>query len=412
MLLAMLLSLLAPLSASFIVAAVLFYALAAGAARARISPRSARQSMLLVALGAGLNGYALFKGAHYQLASMLGANLSIVSMLVAVSFLPIVSKPSLASGERLPRGRRSAIGTFLSVHLFGAIINISSLQIHAERLAANRPISKAQLVLLSRGFTCAAFWSPFFAAMAVALSYAPHAQILTLIPVGIGLCAFALGYTYVELSRAGEMREFYGYPLRLESLWLPCVLTLLVFAFHYGFADLSILYIITFCAPLLCLAVLCFKGEGVEPLKRHAQGPLSKMGNEIVLFLSAGFFGYGIQQVLAVSELTIFVSQFDFWAACGAYLFIVLLAMLGFHMVIGISIVAPVLLPLDPPHTVLAFVFLAAWGLGSAVSPLSGVNISLQGRFDVTGNTLLRWNLRYALAISTVTIAVLWVWYR
>jgi len=391
---------------SVMIAALLFW-LASFKLRKNISQRNARQSLTLVCLGLVLSAFSFWQNQSISWMGLLKGNVGIVAMLVGVSFLTLISQPKIAAKESLPKGKRTIISTFLGVHLFGAVINISSLFIHADRLSANRALSRSQVVVLTRGFSTGAFWSPFFAAMAVALSYAPGANIALLMLVGAVMAASSLFYTFFEVKRLSHGETFYGYPLRLNSLYLPSLLTVLVFVVHYFYPYLSVLFIITLSAPLLCLLILSRKKQSKAIFTGHVKGRVANMQNEIVLFLSAGVFGFGLQSVLANQSWFAPFQQFDAVAASICFLIIIGLSMVGFHMLIGISIIAPIALPLDPEPTLLAFIFLSSWSIGAAVGPLSGMNISIQGTYNISSQKILGWNFKYAILLSMLVVGMI-----
>ena len=64
-------------------------------------------------------------------------------------------------------------------------------------------------------------------------------------------------------------------------------------------------------------------------------------------------------------------------------------------------------------QTLFAFVALSAWAVGTSVGPLSGINLSLQGRYGVSGYQMMKNNLPYAGMMSLLSlgaIAGLSVW--
>ena len=402
-------SLISSLYAPAIIIASILYWLASYQLRSKISTRNAIQSLVLVSIGVCLCIIAYGQDQRVSLLEILEANVTIVSMLAGVSFLTMISQPKIGQKESLPIGNRTIISTFLGVHLFGAVINMSSVFIHADRMSANRALSPGQLMVLTRGFSCGAFWSPFFAAMAVALSYVPSANLALLMLIGGCISVLAMCFTFFEIKYRHSDTLFYGFPLRVNSLLLPSLLTALVFIIHYLFHDLSILFIITLCSPLLCLVFLAFKANPKELIQQHIEKRLSNMQNEIVLFLSAGVFGVGLNAILSNQSWFAPFNVFDASAASVCFMLMIGLSMLGFHMLIGISIVAPMVLPLDPDPSLLAFIILASWAIGAAVGPLSGMNISIQGTYGVSSHKIQRWNFRYALVMTTVVIAVIFV---
>lgn len=85
----------------------------------------------------------------------------------------------------------------------GAVINLSVLFIIGDRLERNGTLERRQVLVLSRIFCAAAFWSPFFVAMAVALTYAPGLQLSRILPFGVVATLLAMGLTAWQVERLG-----------------------------------------------------------------------------------------------------------------------------------------------------------------------------------------------------------------
>ncbi len=397
---------------AFLVIAGLCYWMACGLSWRSMSRRNRLQALVLSGIGAGAALLGAWLGSPVEFSGLLKGNIALISMLVAVSFLGLVSQPGLARGEALPTGKRSILGTLLGVHFFGAVINLSALFILGDRLSQSRSLSRAQVVALTRAFSAAAFWSPFFAAMGVALTYAPQARLSELMLSGACLAVAALVVIFFAVRRLSAEERFEGYPLRLNSLWLPSLLAIAVLITHYLYPQLSILFIITLSAPLICVLTLLFRGGVVTPLCEHVRGRLANMTNEVVLFLSAGVFSFGLQSLLAGQGSLLPFSEFNAWTAILSYAFIMVLAVSGLHPVIGISIIGPLLMPLQPDQSMLGIIFLSSWALGSAAGPLSGMNISIQGKYGIDGMQIMRWNLPYMLGMSLLVMLTLLVFER
>lgn len=397
---------------SFLLFAGLCYWLACGLSWQTMSRRNRLQALVLSGIGAGAALLAWLLANPVDFSGLLKGNIALISMLVAVSFLGLVSQPDLAEGEQLPTGKRSILGTLLGVHFFGAVINLSALFILGDRMSQRRSLSRAQVVALTRAFSAAAFWSPFFAAMGVALTYAPEAHLSELMFSGAFLAMAALVVIFFTVRRLSVHERFEGYPLRLNSLWLPSLLAVAVLLVHYLYPQLSILFIITLSAPLICLFTLLLRGSVAAPLRGHVHGRLANMTNEVVLFLSAGVFSFGLQSLLAGQGSLLPFSEFNAWTAGLSYGFIMLLAVSGLHPVIGISLIGPLLMPLQPDQSMLGIIFLSSWALGSAAGPLSGMNISIQGKYGIDGMQIMRWNMPYMLGMSVLVMLTLFVFER
>ncbi|MBO1518442.1 hypothetical protein [Oceanisphaera pacifica] len=392
------------------------YWLAAGLLWPGLSSRNRLQASVLLIIGLACLGISVWLGGDFELRRLLGSNANLLSMLVAVSFLSLVSRPTNEQDKPLPRGRAALASTLAAVHVFGSVINLSSVFIIGDRLAQLANLSREQSIVLVRGFTAAAFWSPFFAAMAVALSVAPEAKLTQLWLVSIPLAALGLGLTYWQLARQTsslvakhgsqtEVADFIGYPLHLGALLLPCMLAIAVLLFHQLWPVLSILAVITLLAPLFSLVVLVVTQRSVlAGIRQLTAGRLPQMGNELALFLAAGVLAYGLESLLLNANLSLPVQHFGALAASITYLAIVLLALLGIHPIVCIALAASLLSPLAPDHTLLALVFLSSWAVGTSTGPLSGINLAFQGRYGVDSFKMMRWNLSYLTLMSVCVL--------
>ncbi|MES9854175.1 MAG: hypothetical protein ABW170_20370 [Candidatus Thiodiazotropha sp. L084R] len=370
-----------------------------------ISIQTRRQILILV--GIGLTGIAW--GMVHQISPdwrmILSGNALLLSMLAAVSFLRLITRPDTEEGETLPSGRRAVWSTLFGVHLFGSVINLSSVFIMGDRISRLGRLNQAQTIVLTRGFTAAAFWSPFFAAMAAALTYAPGASLPQIWLMGIPLAASALLFT--ALGCQGN-DQFTGYPMHPSALILPGILALFVLLLHQWHSDWHILGIIALLAPTLSLAVTSIRHP--RPHIRtveHITKDLPGMQNELTLFLAAGVMAAGLNAVFAAAGGWLPFDQFTGIEASLVLLFMVSTSILGVHPVINIAALGTLLAPLNPDGSLLAMTFISAWAIGTGTSPFSGINLAMQGRYNQQGADSLRWNGLYAAVMVVLSILVL-----
>ncbi|WP_409996304.1 hypothetical protein [Halomonas sp. DP5N14-9] len=348
-----------------------------------------------------------------DITTLLDGNAFVVAMLVGVSFIALIGRPSEGPPNSEPvTGRRGLAGTWLGVQLLGAILNLSAVFMVGDRLERRGRLLEVQLLGLNRGLSSAAMWSPFFAAMGVAVSLAPSLEYTTVLAAGLPL-AFAGGlYSVFELSRRFDVSEVPGFSLSPRSLLMPASVAGLVMVFHYVITpSLTIVSIITFLMPTLALAANLARGAAAtrERLVRHLHYRLPGMRGEITLFLCAGLLTKGLSILVAAAtngDWTLF-ADFGVGPAMLSYVAIVASAIAGLHPIIGISVLAS-MLDLDGPHqTLFGFVALASWGVGTAVGPLSGINLSLQGRYGISGYRMMKHNLHYALVMSALVLVAI-----
>ena len=190
----------------------------------RLGRRQRLQSAWLIGLGVAGLAWGTLRGAPLNFTQILASNQGLVSLLAAVSFLRLVTHPDAGNGDAPPpRGRKALWRTLIGVHLFGAVINLSTVVILGDRMTTRGRLGKRRALALSRGFAAAAFWSPFFAAMAAVLTYAPGAQPAIVVTAGLPMAALSLWLTAREIDPENPARgaPFVGYPMHFNALWIP-----------------------------------------------------------------------------------------------------------------------------------------------------------------------------------------------
>ncbi len=378
--------------------------------------RTSRQAGLLAAIGLVLLVLAeTWQGAEVDWPGILDGNTFVVAMLVGVSFIGLIG--NLRGRPRPPgkalTGARGVLGTWLGVHLLGSILNLSTVFMVGDRLERRGPLTTPQLLGLNRGLSSAALWSPFFASMGVVMTLAPEMHYATVLAVGLPLALAAGLLTVGELSQRFDLADTAGFSLSPRSLLMPVSMAAAVMLFHFGLTpELSIVSIITFLMPGMALLVNLPRGLHWtrRRVHQHAITRLPAMRGEISLFLCAGLLTVGLSTFIGAatdSDWTLFV-HFGPAQAMASFLAIVASAVAGLHPIIGVSVLAS-MLDLDAPdQTLFAFVALASWAVGTSVGPLSGINLSLQGRYGVSATGMMRQNLGYAATMTgLVLVAIL-----
>lgn len=379
----------------------------------RLDHKQRRFALILCGLGAAALLAALARGLAPAWSGVLTQNTPLLGMLAAVSFLQLVGIDR--DGTRpLPTGRRALWQTIAGVHVFGAVINMSVVFIVAERLAHAGALTRQQAAAIARGFLLAALWSPFFAAMAVALTYAPGARLAAVALAGAPLAAVLLWIAVRTLPRPveGEPSTFVGFPMRPSALWLPLVLTVVVTAGHWLLPAWSSLAIIAGAALAISVAAaLVARGpvDGLEAIADHARRRLPAMSGELMLFLAAGVFATGLQALMQADSGWLPFDRFGPLQAALVLALMIAAAGIGVHPVVTIVIASAWLAPLSPDPLLLAMVFLMSWGVGLSINPMAGVHLSLQGRFGLPALGLARANLRYCAVAYAIAAAWLFV---
>ena len=339
-------------------------------------------------------------------------NQYLLTLLIGVGFLRLIAIPRKDKNIDLPKGKQSFIKTYLSVHLFGSVINISSLLLVADKMYKKSPLNPAQIVLLTRAFASDAYWSPFFVAFAAAITYAPNLQTYTIISFGIFLAITAFMITYFDVTKDKKFNidEFNGYPLSLETLYLPIILAILVLSTHYFFPNLKVIVLISTFSILMTLFILPLKknfSEALKILKYHILNELPKMKSEISLFLVAGLFGILIGSVLTGLNFSLPFEVFDYKVASLLLLIFILLAFIGIHPIITIAMIGDFFA--NANHTLLAMTFLMAWSTTVSTSPISGLNLTIVARYNCSAKEIFMLNIFYALKMYIVCVICLFV---
>ena len=383
----------------------------------RISFGQRIQVAVISGLGLVAVVWGWYRGGPIDGVKLLYQNHALLAMLAAVTFLRLVSLPEASQSEDIPRGWPAYLRTLIGIHFFGAAINLSAVAIFGDRLAKGDTIDQRTAILISRGFSSVSLWSPFFAGMAVVLTYSRGAELPVLIAIGMPLAVCGLLFTFAEAVRLDPRRlaEFSGYPVHFQSLWVPGLLAAGVLLTHGFLPQWSILTVISLVAPVLTYLILLQRLDrrrAGAAMRQHVYTRLPNMSGELLLFLAAGVLAVGLTSVFAS-----FGDWLPFTALTGptaslTLLVLVALAAIGIHPIISVSAVAASFAPINPDPTLLAMVFLMTWGIGVASSPLSGTHLLIQGRFGIEGWRFFRWNLSYCLFLLLLgsVILHLYVW--
>jgi hypothetical protein len=382
----------------------------------RVKPLQRRVIALLLAFGtAGVVAGTLAGHSGFFIRA-LTQNLPLVGMLIAVSFLQLIGAQPGPGGETLPRGRGALFRTLIGVHLFGAVINYSAVAIFADRLSARTRLTLDQAAALSQSFIIGAVWSPFYGAMAVALTFAPGASLTRLMCIGLPLALLGLAISWLTLSssRYHHAREFAGYPLRPEALWLPSALVVSVLLIHELQPAWPVLAIITLTAPILTVLTLLVRDGGLTgaALRRVIDVRLPEMGGEMALFMAAGVLSAGMAGAVAAFEIGLPFNHFGATEAGYTATAMTVAAWLGFHPVILGMVVGPWIAQLNPDPNLLAMSLLMPWAIGLTACPLGNTILAVHARYQIPTRALLNRNRVFSAQMLVLSLIVLQIYER
>ncbi|WP_404437148.1 hypothetical protein LG322_01570 [Microbacterium aerolatum] len=367
-------------------------------------------SLVLVGCGIAALVAGLILGHVPTVSEALTVNQDLIGMLASVSFLGLITG---TSPPRTPRftGAKAVWRTAAAVHLLGSVINISALNLIGGRLSVKGRLSRLNELLLSRSFSAAAFWSPFWGANAAAIAYAPGAKTNVLVVCGLTLTAAAFLYSITALVRRfrGELDGYHGYALSVSTLQVPIALVVLVLTLHLLLPDVPITRLVLLSALGVTVIVLVARSArtAADRLVSHMRFGLPGMTNELTLFAAAGVLAIGLSSLFSAVQLALPVTAFTVPVAWLATIVMALMSLIGVHPVISIAAVAAVIAPLHPDPTLYAMCGMIAWGASAAAGPISGLNIFLNGRFQADNFAIARTNLLYLVLILTLAGPVL-----
>ena len=371
------------------------------------------QVVILMVTGFGLLGMVIVGGGELNLASALVANTGLLSMIAAVGFLRLVALPEEASEEQLPTGKKAFLQTVGGLNLTSSIINISAPILIGDRIHQSRPLDQLSIQSFTRVFCAASSWSPFFAAMAVVLTYVTDAELSSLLFFGIPFTLLGVLLTVLEahFRFPRQLERFVGYPIQAGALAIPLLLVIAVGGFTLLAPETSLLVVISLCALFITLLLLLLRRgvrQAADRIHRHVISGLPQMQNELCLFLAAGVLATGISAMINSGLLGNPLTFFNAQVAGLLLLGMLLLSVIGIHPVIQISSLTGLILQLEPDPNLLAATYLFAWHLGTCASPLSGTNLVFQGRYGVPAWRIALWNLPYGLVMAI--LGGIWLW--
>lgn len=339
-------------------------------------------------------------------------NQYLLTLLIGVGFLRLVATPRKDKTQNLPKGKNSFLKTYLGVHLFGSVINLSSLLLVADKMYKKAPLTNTQLVLLTRSFASDAYWSPFFVAFAAAITYAPKLTTSIILVNGIVLAFLAFVITYYEVNKDKKFNldEFSGYPLSFDTLYLPILLAFFVLLTNHFQPEIKVIILISCFSVLMTFFILPVKKgvlETTKIFKFHVIDELPKMKSELSLFLVAGMFGITISSILVGLNLSLPFEVFDWKIASLLLLIFIFLAFIGIHPIITIAIIGDFLSGVN--HTLLAVTFLMAWSTTVSTSPFSGLNLTIVARYNANAKEIFLLNIGYAFKMYIICTICLFI---
>ena len=365
------------------------------------------QVSLILLIGLGMIVYAHRHSVVVDSNALISANTGLMTMIAAVGFLRLVVVPETEQEETLPIGSKAFLQTILGLSISSAIINISAPILISDRIHRRRPLQRFTAQTFTRIFCGVSTWSPFFAAMAVVLTYVSGASLLWIVVAGFPfmLIGFIGVYLEARIRYPAEVESFVGYPTHLSALLVPAILIITVVVLSRLLPSSPILVLIAISALLVTCVVLIMRhgtSGSIVRLKTYVSSGLPRIVNELCLFLAAGVLAGGISALIMHGVFENPFDKFDATTASEVLAIMLLCAFCGIHPIILISSFAPMIMTLNPDPNLLAATFLFAWHLGTCSNPLSGTTLVFQGRYGVPSWKLAFWNWPYAIVMLVI----------
>jgi hypothetical protein len=332
-------------------------------------------------------------------------------------------------------------------HLLGFVLNIGSMAIvHQLSLASRVRSDRLRAAGIGRGYGSVTFWSPYFGTMALILHQLPvqwsdiagHLLALVLISFAVSHAAEwnvlkRVRREHAECERdQGREREHaeassgtdnprYRHAVRKVVELFAMLIIMVVFVLavvHETGIDMVLgvcLFSIGF--PLAWCACSGKWKAYTRNVRDHVFGRLPSMKKEIVLFILAGFVGGALRQTEFGPALTELIADtfgsFRTGIALALLLMVVLLAVIGFHPMIPVTILVTNIESdlIGFSTEAFAVLMLVSVGLANIISPASALSNLLASLLKVNvSEVTVKWNLKFVslmLLVVPVYIGVI-----
>ena len=208
----------------------------------------------------------------------------------------------------------------------------------------------------------------------------------------------------------GNPTDFVGYPLNISTLWLPLFLILCVTILHFFFQRISPLDAICLLVAAIYLIHFVVRPSHLIGILHHqVKQDFPQLASEITLFISAGLFSLGLALLLGTFTNWKPFLRFSFTEASICFTAIVLFSQIGLHPIASISFLGPIIANVSTNPNLAASVFLCAWALSSAISPLSSQNLGTFTRYRIDDSGITFRNIRYGLSMALLMIAIFYI---
>ncbi|MCY9659857.1 hypothetical protein P5G65_16615 [Paenibacillus chondroitinus] len=356
-------------------------------------------SVFMFAAGLALN-YTKGQGIGAA-AEGITANLSLLTLLVLVPLLSIPLKMGgffesillyLKRYQNHPRKMFMGISTVL--FFLGPLLNIGAIRILDELIKGLRLkptfLSKAYLI----GFSTTILWSPYYAAVGVTLLYL-HVSVKDYMSYGFGIAVlfllignfmFGIWAKKQNFDVEGDYREVItpDHRKRIKILAYMILSIMVVTIATESITHWSMLVIVSLLS-ILFPGIWGLFSKQWGSLKHHLVDYRDKavpiMNNEIIMYISAGFFSQSLKGTVFGQGINVFMTHLAQKSFLLFALFILItmvcVTFVGIHQLVVVSVLATQMDPamLGTSKEIIAMVIMMAWSASSVLSPVNPINL-------------------------------------
>lgn len=298
---------------------------------------------------------------------------------------------------------RAFFGLLSIMFVLAPILNVGAIRVTQELIKDIEFTPKFITKAYISGYLSAIVWSPYFATVAIVL-YLFEVSLNNYFFIGLSYAVIqtTIGYLLFHFQRGEitnlEIAATEEASIEIRNLYL--VVGKLFLVILVGIGSLILLEYVTSFSMLLLVSISAMiipifygffsrkvKQTFVE-MKIHLLN-LNRSCNEIILFLSAGILGSALENTALSQSLDTFfisvasVSKLLFGVA--VVLIIIAFTVVGIHQIIIVPfLITQVnleLIGISP--LALSFVFIMAWGISVALSPISATNLLISNMLKV-----------------------------
>jgi hypothetical protein len=363
-------------------------------------------------------------------------NLPLISLIIVV---PLLSIPILignyheAISEFTLRYARKPNQIFLFISgiffVLAPILNIGSIHV-VHSMVNNLKLPNSFLGrIYVRGVLSASTWAPYFASVFLVLyfyniplyDYLFYGLLLGVLQVFISYFLFTFSESKtIPLPTFQETRNGNSQKL-IEILTVLILLTLTIFLSELlSTGDIIIMITIT---VIICTFLWCIYLRKVQTFKSElilfVRNILPSRANEIVLFLSAGFFGFIVSSTTVGELLNILwirvAEESILLVIFATMIFISFLSFLGIHQIVTVSIILSSISneAVGINNITMSLILLSAYAVGGTISPIAPANVVVANLLKINVYTLiLKWNLIYAVSVTGILSLVILIIYN